>query len=241
VSTATTKTNTATTTKTTATTAAGTRGTGALMMPTLHSFFRREIRLAGPLLRRVAPGDTHRSRLVVRHLEFVTRGLHHHHTIEDELLWPRLLERVPQDLAPVVELMQSQHERLDGLLTEIGALLPTFGADAAAADRDRLADLFDDLATSLVEHLDAEEQRLIPLADRTLTDAEWDELGEAGRHGTPRSELSLVLGMYQYEGSPDAIAKMLADAPPPVRWIVPRLSRRAFRRHALRIHGTATP
>jgi hemerythrin-like domain-containing protein len=217
------------------------QGIGALMMPTLHSFFRREIRLAGPLVRRVAVGDTHRASVVARHLEFVTRSLHHHHTVEDELLWPRLLERVPQDLAPIVELMQTQHERLDGLLGEIDTLVPEFRTSADAADRDRLADLFEDLATSLVEHLDAEEQRLIPLADRTLTDAEWDELGEAGRSGTPRSELTLTMGMYQYEGSPDAIAHMLADAPPPVRWIVPRLSQRAFRRHALRVHGTVTP
>jgi hypothetical protein len=47
--------------------------------------------------------------------------------------------------------------------------------------------------------------------------------------------------MFQYEGEPEVIARMLAAAPPPVRCIVPRLSRRAFRKHALAIHGTATP
>jgi hypothetical protein len=34
---------------------------------------------------------------------------------------------------------------------------------------------------------------------------------------------------------------MLSTAPAPVRWLVPRLARRAFRKHALAIHGTATP
>jgi hypothetical protein len=47
--------------------------------------------------------------------------------------------------------------------------------------------------------------------------------------------------MFQYEGDSAVIAQMLAEAPAPVRWIVPRLSRRAFRRRALAIHGTATP
>ena len=47
--------------------------------------------------------------------------------------------------------------------------------------------------------------------------------------------------MFQYEGDPAVLARMLADAPAPVRWLVPRLARRAFRRHALQIHGTATP
>lgn len=211
------------------------------VMPTLHTFFRRELRLAAGVLRGVAPGDRSRAGVVGDHLDFVTRSLHHHHTIEDDLLWPKLLERVPEELAPIVHLMESQHERLDSLLQEIGSVLTDFRATADAATRDRLADLFDTTYAHLVEHLDAEEERLLPLAARTLTTAEWDEMGEAGRRGTPRKKLALVLGMYQYEGAPEAIAQMLAEAPAPVRWVVPKLSRRAFRKHALRIHGTATP
>jgi hypothetical protein len=34
---------------------------------------------------------------------------------------------------------------------------------------------------------------------------------------------------------------MLAPAPLPVRVLVPRLGRRAYRRHALAVHGTTTP
>ncbi len=215
--------------------------TDTRVMNTLHTFFRREHRLAGGLLRGVADGDTRRSRVVGTHLDFLCRALHHHHTIEDRILWPLLLERVPDELAPVVHLMESQHERVDGLVQEIGVLLPGWTRDGDAATATRLADLFDTLYVHLAEHLDAEEERLLPIAARAVTQAEWDELGERGRTRTRRSELSLALGMFQYEGDPAVIAKMLAEAPPPVRWIVPRLSRRAFRRHALVIHGTATP
>jgi hemerythrin-like domain-containing protein len=211
------------------------------VMPTLHTFFRRELRLAGGVVRRVADGDRARAAVVADHLDFLARSLHHHHTIEDELLWPKLLDRVPDELAPIVHLMESQHERVDVLIQEVAQLLPAFRADASATVRDQLAALLDELHVHLVEHLDAEEERLLPIAARTVTQAEWDEMGEAGRRGTPRKELSLTLGMYQYEGAPEAIAGMLAEAPPPVRWIVPRLSRRAFRRHAIRVHGTATP
>jgi hemerythrin-like domain-containing protein len=211
------------------------------VMLTLHSFFRRELRLAAGVIKGVAPGDRSRAGVVGDHLDFVTRSLHHHHTIEDDLLWPKLLERVPEELAPIVHLMESQHERLDALLQEIGGVLADFRSRAHVETRDRLADLFDTLYAHLVEHLDAEEERLLPIAARTLSQAEWDEMGEAGRNGTPREELALTLGMYQYEGDPGAIAQMLAEAPAPVRWVVPKLSRRAFRRHALRIHGTAAP
>jgi hemerythrin-like domain-containing protein len=223
------------------TTSVGAQLIDTSVMPTLHTFFRRELRLAAGVVHGVAPGDRRRAGVVGDHLDFVTRSLHHHHTIEDELLWPKLLERVPEELAPIVHLMRSQHERLDALLEEVGSVLTDFRATADADTRDRLADLFDTVYAHLVEHLDDEEERLLPIAARTLTLAEWEHMGEAGRKRTPRNELALTLGMYQYEGEPEVITQMLAVAPPPVRWVVPKLSRRAFRKHALRIHGTATP
>ncbi|HYJ27942.1 MAG TPA: hemerythrin domain-containing protein [Nocardioides sp.] len=215
--------------------------TDTRVMNTLHTFFRREHRLAGGLLRGVAEGDTQRSQVVGRHLDFLARALHHHHTIEDRLLWPLLLERVPEELAPVVHLMEAQHERVDALIEEIGTLLPGWTRDADVATAHRLADLFDTLYVHLVEHLDAEEERLLPLAARCMTQAEWDAMGETARREAPRSESLLALGMFQHDGDPEVFALMLSDAPPPVRWLLPRLTRRAFRRHALAVHGTATP
>lgn len=211
------------------------------VMPTIHSFLRREVRLAGGVVRRVVPHDVARAEVVDDHLEFVTFALHHHHTVEDEHLWPVLLRKVPDELAPVVHLMESQHAGLDALLSAIAEARPAFRAAALPADRDRLADLLDDLHTALVEHLDAEESRLLPIAARTMTQQEWDAMGEAGRQGTPRTHLTLVFGMFGYEGDPAVVRTMLADAPPPVRVLLPRLARRAFRRYALRVHGTATP
>ena len=211
------------------------------VMPTLHTFHRREFRLAGGVVRGVAAGDLRRAAVVTDHVEFLTRHLHHHHTIGHELMWPKLLERVPEELAPIVHLMESQHERVDGLIQQIDALLPSFRETADAEVRDRLADLLDTLHVHLVEHLDAEEERLLPIAARTMKQEEWDAMGEAGRSGLPRKEMALTFGMYQYEGDPQVIAKMLAEAPPPIRWIVPRLSKRAFAKYAVRVHGTPTP
>jgi iron-sulfur cluster repair protein YtfE (RIC family) len=208
---------------------------------TLHTFFRREHRLAGGLLRGVADGDTRRSRVVGHHLDLLSRALHHHHTIEDRLLWPLLLERVPDELAPVVHLMESQHARVDGLIEEIEELLPGWTERADSSTGARLADLFDTLYVHLVEHLDAEEERLLPHAARCMTQAEWDAMGETARREAPRRGAMLALGMFQHDGDPEVFAQMVADAPPPVRWLLPRLARRAFRRHALAVHGTATP
>ena len=215
--------------------------TDTSVMYVLHSFFRREFRLAGGVVRGVPAGDLGRAAEVADHLDFIGTALHHHHTTEDDLLWPVLLERVPEELAPIVRLMESQHERVEALLAEINDVLPRFRTTADAADRDRLAELFDTLYVHLAEHLDAEEERLLPIAARNVSQAEWDAISEAGKSKTPRALQSLTFGMYMYDGDPEVVAGMLHGAPPPVRWLVPKVAGRAFRKHALRVHGTATP
>lgn len=210
-------------------------------MLVVHSFFRREFRLAGGVVRGVAERDAARAAVVADHLDFIGRALHHHHATEDELLWPTLLDRVPEELAPIVHLMESQHERVDALLNEIGTVLQRFRAHAEATDRDRLAELFDTLYVNLAEHLEAEEERLLPIAARTVSQEEWNEVGRAAEASTPRADKVLTLGMFAYDGDPEVFAGMLIGAPLPLRWLLPRLGRRAFRRHAVTIHGTPTP
>lgn len=211
------------------------------VMPTIHSFLRREVRLAGGVVRRVAPHDVRRAAVVDDHLGFLMDSLHHHHTIEDEWMWPVLLKKVPEELAPIVHLMEQQHAGVDAAITGIADVRRVFRAAALPADRDHLAGLLDDLHAALVEHLEAEEHHLLPIAARTMTQAEWDAMGTAGKAGTPRGRAALVFGMFAYEGDPEVVRGMLADAPAPVRALVPRLARRAFRKHAREIHGTATP
>lgn len=211
------------------------------VMPVLHSFYRREFRLAGGLVRAVQEGDLARAATVADHLDLISASLHHHHTVEDEMLWPLLLERVPDEMAPLVHLMESQHARVHALQQQIDETLRAFRASASPADGERLATLLDELYVHLVEHLDAEEQRMLPIVARTITTAEWDAMGEAGRSATPREHRLLVLGMFQHDGDPNGFAGILGSAPPPVRWLLPKLARRAFRSYALRVHGTASP
>lgn len=210
-------------------------------MLVVHSLFRRELRLAGDLVRRVPAGDTRRAAVVAAHLGLVEGVLHHHHTAEDELLWPLLVQRVAEELEPVVHLMESQHQVVDALLAEIGRLRPAWAAAPTTDGAEQLADRYDRLYVALAEHLEAEELRVLPLVARCITPQEWAALGEAGRTGIKRSDTALVFGMLMYEGDPEVIAAMLAPAPLPVRLLVPRLGRRAYRRHALAVHGTATP
>lgn len=222
-------------------TPAGERLTDVSIMPTIHSALRREFRLAPELVGAVADRDRRRVEVVAGHLDLIGRELHKHHTLEDRFLWPVLLERVSEQLAPVVELMAAQHAVVDDLLGHLGDAVSAWRRTASAADRDLVADLLAQLHPRLVEHLDAEEAQLLPIAARTVTQDEWDRMGVVARAETPKGEEMLTLGMIAHDGDPVAVARMLATAPPPVRFVLLRAARRAYRRHALRVHGTARP
>jgi hypothetical protein len=93
----------------------------------------------------------------------------------------------------------------------------------------------------LFEHLDAEETHLLPIMARHITAAEWGAFTEAGMSSIPKRLMFLGFGMMLYEGDPDAIAIELRKLPAPIRLLLPPLGRKAYRRYARSVHGTATP
>jgi hemerythrin-like domain-containing protein len=215
--------------------------TDVRMMLVAHSNFRRELGLSPEAVRAVPDGDRRRARAVAGHISLFLDLLHHHHTIEDDLLWGALLERVPSELAPLVHLMESQHEAVAGLIDEAGTTARRWRATASAADGERLARVLSGLCAALFEHLSAEETHLLPIMARAITADEWTEFTEQGMSTIPKRRMLLGFGMLLYEGDPDAIELELLKLPAPVRRLLPPLGRRAYRRYARTIHGTPTP
>jgi hypothetical protein len=188
-------------------------------------------------VREVPEGDVARVRLLADHLELVLRLLEHHHESEDELLWPLLLARVPDELAPLVHLMESQHEGVHGMLDEVGTLLPRWRSEPTRAAGARLADRVEHLVVLLDEHMRAEEQHILPIATRRVTQAEWEALGERALKGVPPSKGPLVFGIFMEIGDPEVVADELAKAPAPVRLLLRLTARRAWRRYRTRLFG----
>jgi len=87
-------------------------------MVLVHRVFRREFGLLPLMVRGVADGDVRAAARVARHAREMTDALHHHHHNEDELLWPRLLERAPLD-ADLVNRMEAQHAALAEILRRV--------------------------------------------------------------------------------------------------------------------------
>lgn len=215
--------------------------TDVRMMIVAHTSFRRELGLSPHAVRNVPHGNHRRVAEVAEHVDLFLSLVHHHHTIEDELLWDRLLDRVPGELAPLVHTMESQHEAVAGLLTQTTAAVGQWRATAAQGDADTLVEVLSCLISALFEHLDLEEARLLPIMARHITEQEWAEFTARGMESIPKRQMFLGFGMMLYEGEPEVIALEMRSVPWPVRALLPVLGRRSFRRYAKRIHGTPTP
>lgn len=215
--------------------------TDVRMMKVAHTNFRRELGLSPAAVRAVADGDRRRTSIVADHVTLFLSLLHHHHSIEDDLLWAVLLERVPTELAPLVQVMQSQHEHVAVLIDQVQEQAGGWRRTARASDGETLAGTLSDLCTALFEHLHAEETHLLPIMARHITAEEWEEFTAQGMSSIPKRLMFLGFGMLLYEGDPQAIGIELGKLPPPLRRLLPPLGRRAYRRYARRIHGTSTP
>lgn len=180
-------------------------------MVVVHRVFRRESALLPRLVRAVPDGATARAAAVGTHLTEYLTGLHHHHTVEDETIWPLLRERAVG--VELVARMEEQHARIDRGLEAVTDRASAWQRTAGSAAAEQLARALDDHRAVLLEHLDDEEQLLLPLVASHLTVAEWDAVGRRGLETVPRDKLMLALGALLEDSTPQEQAYFLGRAP----------------------------
>ncbi|MFC4695703.1 hemerythrin domain-containing protein [Geodermatophilus arenarius] len=207
-------------------------------MYVVHRAFRREFGLLPGLVRAVEPGDTARAAVLARHARMVLLGLHLHHTAEDDLLWPRLLERCPPDAA-VVHRMEAQHSEVERLIGALGPALDRWEVEARPAVAEEVASTVEALGAVLAGHLAEEEREILPLAQRHVTQAEWAQLGEHGKGEMSVRDLPLLFGALLEECDPDERAMMLQVVPFPVRVLLRTVFARRYRRYVSAVRGPA--
>jgi len=121
-------------------------------MVVVHRAFRRESGAAAGYIRTTPEGDTRRAKVVADHLRLGLAGLHMHHTGEDVILWPLLLERAAPSTG-LVETMQAQHHGVDARTEALIPALAAWEAAPTAAKGDQLAGLVDEFTAALVEQM----------------------------------------------------------------------------------------
>jgi iron-sulfur cluster repair protein YtfE (RIC family) len=210
-------------------------------MQMVHAMLRREFALAPGLIRTAGTGSRDHAGIVVQHLNMITTVLHHHHQAEDDYVWPLLTRRCPDAAMAMVELMEMQHRRLALLVDAVNSGLSSWKVCPSAESAAALADSVDRLLPVLDEHLDVEEECVVPLMAHNITAAEWNAIVAQGVTEADPGGLLLGFGMLIYEGDRDLVDAAIANMPEEVRPAIREQAGRAFAEHSRRVHGTATP
>jgi hemerythrin-like domain-containing protein len=205
-------------------------------MIVIHNVFRRIFGDLPGLVRGVAAGDSARAGVLADAFVEVATGLHHHHTNEDEILWPRLLDRVEVERNFVLR-AEEQHERVHELLERGHVRAAMFRTDPSAEKRESFASTVAELDAALREHMADEERYILPLVEQHLSVAEWAQLGERGRAGIPKDRLLVQLG-WILDGLDAAQRREFLQGMPRAARVAWRLlGRRKFEQERRRIYG----
>ncbi len=207
-------------------------------MVVVHRVFRREFRLLPDMVRAVSAGDTRRAWTVAQHAREMVTELHHHHTGEDELLWPKLQERASLE-SELIDRMERQHERISLVLDEVEGLLPQWAESADPDDRDQLVRALRQVTVGLDEHLAEEEAHVLPVVEQHITADEWHQLGERAIAAMPKSRLLVFLGYILEEATPEETVVFLHKIPVPGRIAYRLVGRRRYQREVARLRVAA--
>jgi hemerythrin-like domain-containing protein len=209
-------------------------------MVIVHRMFRRECALLPQLVAAVPAGDVARARTVAGHAREVLDMLHHHHVGEDELLWPRLSARTRFN-TDLLARMDSQHQGLAVLLEHAAAAFAEWQDAPTAHTSTPLATLLDQLSTGLNEHFDEEEAKILPIVERVVTAAEYQEVGRRGLVSIPMTRRLIVLGYLLEEATPQEQADFLAAIPRPARLAYRLIGERLHRNETTCLRGPLEP
>ncbi|MEV6175717.1 hemerythrin domain-containing protein [Streptomyces sp. NPDC052016] len=208
-------------------------------MLVVHEAFRQSYSRLPALIKSVEAGDVERAAVVADHAQLVEEFLHLHHKGEDELLWPKLLERAGDRLGDTVALLESQHEEIAALLAESAQRLAIWRERPSKESGERLADSLERLGSLLTDHLGIEEKDVLPIVPEYVTAKEWHELGDHAINALPKTKLPVVFGMLASLADPEVVKLMLSTAPLVPRLIMPVVGPKAYARHARKVYGSA--
>jgi hemerythrin-like domain-containing protein len=130
--------------------------------------------LAEQLAAGTAVADSRRADAVAAYVRDWADSVHHHHSVEDEILWPVLAASA----GPHVDLteLSDDHAALDPALHRLRAAADAYRArpdeDTATALAVELAELRD----TLTEHIGDEEASVFPVIEQYVSVADWTEV-----------------------------------------------------------------
>ena len=201
-----------------------------IMMFAIHDALRRDLEHLTRAVERRAPFEPEHRHAFTAGWELFKAQLHHHHTGEDNALWPRVrshLDGRPEDLA-LLDVMEEEHVRI----------APTIEAiDAAAADPEALADRLAEATASfraeLTSHLAHEERDAVPLVESVMTPKDWKDFSREQQKSVGLKGAAEFFPYILTGADPERRAQALAAFPPPLRLLVRRVWQPRYKRRDL--------
>jgi hypothetical protein len=200
-------------------------------MAIVHRLFRQAYDQAARLVRAAPAPSPGRVTFLADHIDLVLAGLPSHHQDEDELLYPQLIERAPEQ-APMTEHVEHEHQVIATALDAAPAACATWRQRPSPQTGEALAAALGHLNTVVQPHLDDEEQKAVPLAAVTLTQQEWDAMGKRGMSSVPRNKRAIAAGMMLEPLDQTDRAYMMKHVPAPLRMLFPFLIERPWKKYA---------
>ncbi|MFT4086027.1 MAG: hemerythrin domain-containing protein [Gordonia sp. (in: high G+C Gram-positive bacteria)] len=197
------------------------------MMYLMHHGFRRDLDSFARAVARTPLDDRATwQALESRWIEF-SEVLHHHHSAEDEFLWPYLLDRTPPSEAAVLHAMSAEHSEIDPLLDACGKGFTALAHGPDGAERDHLVAVVGAARDCLSEHLAHEESGAMAVVQRVLTHAEWVAVEKNFAGKVKPSDLLRFVPWLLKDVNDDDRRAILARVPAPLRWVA-AATRRSF-------------
>lgn len=163
-----------------------------------------------------------RARAVARYTELMCESIHHHHTVEDQVLWP-VIDACAAGIVDLTELTED-HAALDPRLETIRRRANAFRiADGDGRTARLLAAELADLHTLLTEHIGEEERDIFPVIRKYVSVPNWQTIEKtAQRTGRMAFDGPRTLAVMSDAERATAIRQLS----PPLRAIIGLLARR---------------
>ena len=189
-----------------------------------HHAFRRDLRnfAAAAAGTPVEEPEVWRA-LAVRWEQF-SGILHHHHTTEDDVLWPQLFELVDAtgdaDGRATLEAMESEHAVIDPMLAACAEGFAAMADHPDAATRDRLAECTATARDTLSHHMGHEERDALPLVQELLSEEGWQRVEKAAGSGKGLKDLMFLAPWIADGLTPEQLDTVVGMIGKPFRWIL---------------------
>jgi hemerythrin-like domain-containing protein len=209
-----------------------------------HRAMRADAARLTELVSAARPADTDRLTRLASWYARYEGAIHDHHTAEEAVIYPALLERDPSFAAADAEL-ESEHlllvDRLAVARESLHGLSSAAGGYSWERERDEAVHAAQALRTVIDAHLDHEEKVAFPRYQDAFTAADFTELGQAAWKLVGRRGVIFAGPWVLDHATAEERAEMLAASPTLLRVLYRLALRPWYERLAGPLRTTATP